>query len=133
MFPGIRTAYRLALVGAALFAITGVGSHAVAPAKAVLRPGQSLGEVNGRANEMIDIPVAGILKAQLHDTWDDSRGDHVHHAIDIMAPRGTPAVAAVDGTILKLFFSRAGGTTIYLGDGRGLVVGSPGTELEFAL
>lgn len=30
-----------------------------------------------------------------------------------MAPRGTPVVAAVDGTIRKLFFSKGGGITIY--------------------
>jgi murein DD-endopeptidase MepM/ murein hydrolase activator NlpD len=30
-----------------------------------------------------------------------------------MAPRGTPVVAAVDGTIEKLFTSKPGGLTIY--------------------
>jgi murein DD-endopeptidase MepM/ murein hydrolase activator NlpD len=37
----------------------------------------------------------------------------IHHAIDILAPRGTSVIAAVDGTIRKLFNSRAGGLTIY--------------------
>ncbi len=37
-----------------------------------------------------------------------------------MAPRGTPVLAAADGTVLKLFWSERGGNTIYqLGtDGR---------------
>ena len=33
--------------------------------------------------------------------------------MDILAPHGTPVVAAVDGTIRKLFTSKGGGVTIY--------------------
>ncbi|HET7711088.1 MAG TPA: M23 family metallopeptidase [Thermoanaerobaculia bacterium] len=60
------------------------------------------------------IPVAGIEANVLRDGFDEGRGGgRTHRAIDIMAPRGTPVVAAVDGTIRKLFTSRAGGLTIY--------------------
>jgi peptidoglycan LD-endopeptidase LytH len=59
------------------------------------------------------IPVAGIRADQLRDTFDDARVGHRHDALDIMAARGTPVLAAVDGTIRKLFTSRAGGLTIY--------------------
>ena len=60
------------------------------------------------------IPVAGVAASSLHDTFDQPRdGGRAHHALDIMAPRGTPVLAAVDGTIRKLFVSRAGGLTIY--------------------
>lgn len=61
----------------------------------------------------IIIPVAGIHASQLHDNFGDPRIGHTHNALDIMAPRGTPVVAAVDGTVRKLFTSRAGGLTIY--------------------
>jgi len=61
----------------------------------------------------IIIPVAGIHRSDLHDNFADPRTGHVHNALDIMAPRGTPVVAAVDGTVRKLFTSRAGGLTIY--------------------
>lgn len=67
------------------------------------------------------IPVAGVTADQLQDTFDDARSEgRVHNAIDIMAPRGTPVLAAADGTVLKLFWSERGGNTIYqLGtDGR---------------
>lgn len=62
------------------------------------------------------IPVAGVRADQLQDTWGDPRGDgsRGHHAIDIMAPRGTPVLAASPGTIEKLFESGAGGHTVYV-------------------
>ena len=59
------------------------------------------------------IPVAGVSAAALRNTFTEPRGGRIHHAIDIMAERGTPVVAAVDGKIRKLFTSRAGGLTIY--------------------
>ncbi|HEX8192970.1 MAG TPA: M23 family metallopeptidase [Allosphingosinicella sp.] len=57
------------------------------------------------------IPVAGISANQLQDTYTQSRagGARVHNAIDIMAPRGTPVIAAAPGTVEKLFFSQGGG------------------------
>jgi murein DD-endopeptidase MepM/ murein hydrolase activator NlpD len=60
------------------------------------------------------IPVAGVRPEQLLDTFDDARSEgRVHDAIDIVAPAGTPVLAATDGKILKLFQSERGGTTIY--------------------
>ena len=60
------------------------------------------------------VPVAGVRPEQLQDTFSQSRSEgRVHDAIDIMAARGTPVLAAADGTIVKLFQSERGGTTIY--------------------
>ena len=60
------------------------------------------------------MPVLGVDASQLHDNFYGVRsGGRMHEALDIMAPRGTPVVAAVDGTIQKLFTSRAGGLTVY--------------------
>ncbi len=59
------------------------------------------------------IPVQGIDRRQLRDTFDQGRGKERHEAIDIMAPRGTPVIAVDDGKIAKLFNSKPGGLTIY--------------------
>lgn len=79
---------------------------------AVLAPGASL-----------IIPVRGVRPEQLRDSYADPRsGGRVHNAIDIMAPGGTPVLAAADGTIHRLRTGGLGGVTIYqLGeDGRTL-------------
>ena len=65
------------------------------------------------ANPGLVMPVAGARTLDLHDDFADVRGKRKHEAIDILAPRGTPVVAAVDGSIEKLFTSKPGGLTVY--------------------
>ena len=60
------------------------------------------------------VPVQGVDPSRLRDTYTAGRGGgRTHDAVDIMAPRGTPVIAADDGTILKLRQNAAGGITIY--------------------
>jgi murein DD-endopeptidase MepM/ murein hydrolase activator NlpD len=75
---------------------------------------QAAGNASGNARLLI--PVEGVTVDKLRDTYSESRGNgrRTHEAIDIIAPRGTPVIAAAPGTIDKLFLSKAGGNTIYL-------------------
>lgn len=60
------------------------------------------------------VPVQGIRREDLQDTFDDARSEgRIHDAIDIMAPRNTPVLAIEAGRIVKLFTSKQGGLTIY--------------------
>jgi murein DD-endopeptidase MepM/ murein hydrolase activator NlpD len=64
-------------------------------------------------NRKLNLPVRGVSPAQLVESFDDVRGEGKHEAIDILAPRHSEVLAVEDGTIAKLFQSKAGGTTIY--------------------
>ncbi len=61
----------------------------------------------------LKIPVAGISPSKLSDSFNELRGNNLHGAIDIAAPRGTPVVAVDDGKVVKLFNSKPGGLTVY--------------------
>ena len=58
-------------------------------------------------------PIQGVKAYQLRDSFNEIHNGHRHEAIDISEPEGTPVRAVVDGTIQKLFLSKAGGNTIY--------------------
>lgn len=63
------------------------------------------------------IPVAGLNARDLIDTYAQARsgGARLHDAIDIMAPHGTPVIAAASGTVEKMFVSKGGGgITVYV-------------------
>jgi len=61
----------------------------------------------------LKLPVQGVKREALRDTFSDARGGGAHEALDIMAPRHTPVLAVEDGRIEKLFTSKAGGLTVY--------------------
>ena len=66
------------------------------------------------AHRKFEMPVEGIKPEQLVRSFEDRRsGSRAHEALDILAPRNTPVKAIEDGTIARLFESKAGGTTIY--------------------
>jgi murein DD-endopeptidase MepM/ murein hydrolase activator NlpD len=65
---------------------------------------------------MLAVPVAGVERNELRDTFTESRGSRPHDAIDIPAPRGTAVVSAADGRLLKLHNSVPGGLMVYAAD-----------------
>ncbi|HYR07889.1 MAG TPA: M23 family metallopeptidase [Longimicrobium sp.] len=72
------------------------------------------------SSSLLPVPVEGIRREQLRDTYNQSRSQgRTHHAIDIHAPRGTPVIAVADGTIRKLHSGARGGLAIYLMDDDG--------------
>ncbi len=100
------TAILLYLETTGQLAVAATAPHVTTPAPATA--------LTTTAQPDLVIPVVGVRASGLHSDFNDSRGGfRTHHALDILAPRGTPVVAAVDGTIRKLFLSNAGGITIY--------------------
>lgn len=68
----------------------------------------------------LGVPLQGVAASALHDTFNELRGGtRPHEALDIMAPRGTPVIAASNGRVLKLFNSVPGGLMVYAVDSTG--------------
>jgi murein DD-endopeptidase MepM/ murein hydrolase activator NlpD len=85
-------------------------SNSVAPPPPV-EAGMEVEDLRARD---LTLPVEGIKREKLTDTFNDARGSaRRHEALDILAPRNTPVLAVEDGKIAKLFLSDAGGITIY--------------------
>lgn len=62
----------------------------------------------------LGLPVQGAQRSDVRDMFNERRGtDRRHEAIDMLARWLTPVVAVEEGTIAKLFFSKAGGITVY--------------------
>jgi murein DD-endopeptidase MepM/ murein hydrolase activator NlpD len=102
----------LFILGAIAFALMlGSGREQSAPA-----PAPTMSAAPAQTSSGLVIPVAGVRPEQLTDTWGQSRGGGMreHHAIDIMASRGTPVIAAAPGRVEKIFESDNGGHTVYV-------------------
>jgi len=93
--------------------IAPIAAVASAIVPAVKATGSGLSPAPLASPRPIIIPVTGVNRAAIRDMFDDARSGHRHEAIDIMAPRGTPVIAADDGVVAKLFTSVAGGLTVY--------------------
>jgi murein DD-endopeptidase MepM/ murein hydrolase activator NlpD len=69
------------------------------------------------------IPVAGLSRDELPPSnFDQARGTRRHDAYDILAPRGTPVLAATGGRVATLHISEAGGNMVYTIDESGRFV-----------
>jgi murein DD-endopeptidase MepM/ murein hydrolase activator NlpD len=91
-----------------------------APASAAGRertPERALPLVTGTAGALsatgLRMPVDGVDVESLKGGFAERRGSRAHEAVDILAPRNTPILAVENGTVAKLFDSKAGGLTIY--------------------
>jgi murein DD-endopeptidase MepM/ murein hydrolase activator NlpD len=68
----------------------------------------------------VAIPVAGVTRRGLVDTWGGARSEgRRHEGIDIFARRGTEVVAATEGLVSRIGENRLGGLSVWvLGPGR---------------
>lgn len=61
------------------------------------------------------VPVAGLRLARVDSSWGAARSGGRHHeGADLFAPRGTPALAATDGEVLRVGVNPLGGNVVWL-------------------
>ena len=92
-------------------------AHAVSPARLLAAPPRektvdAKTEASSRLRELL-FPVPAVSPSAMANSFSDSRGKRVHHAVDILAPRNSEVVAVADGTIAKVLFSALGGNGVY--------------------
>jgi peptidoglycan LD-endopeptidase LytH len=103
----------LALVAAC--ARAGVAPEPVAPEP--VAPAITSLDAEYFSEHQLMVPVEGVSPGQLRDSFNEARdGGRTHRATDILAPRGTPVLAAIDGEVVQLKQNSAGGLTAYLTD-----------------
>ena len=103
----------------AMPAITPEGERVEPEPEASIGPVTEAAIVVQLRDRNLKIPVDGVDRDDLVDTFTDARGSRSHEALDIIAPRHTKVRAVEDGRIQKLFTSQAGGLTIYQFDPTG--------------
>jgi peptidoglycan LD-endopeptidase LytH len=83
-----------------------------------------LADVSYLRDRGLVIPVAGADATRIRDSFHEARdgGARTHHALDIMAPKGTPILSADDGHVLRLSTNKLGGITVYSMDPAARVV-----------
>jgi murein DD-endopeptidase MepM/ murein hydrolase activator NlpD len=122
--PSPRRATLVACAPLALAALAACAGHRPAPAgaapgHATVPPPAPLPLVSDDDREHVAsrpllVPVAGVRATRIADSYLDGRsGGRTHFAVDIMAPRGTPVLAADSGRIWRLRQGGIGGITVY--------------------
>ncbi len=77
-------------------------------------------QITLRTEPTFVFPVSGRGMPDVGSVYGDPRdaGARRHHGIDIFAPRGTPVIAATDGTVSRVSVTAVGGRVVWLRDGR---------------
>ena len=84
-------------------------------------PDATVGTSGDVPHRKLRLPLDGVTVDSMKGGFAERRdaGGRPHEAVDMPAPRNTPVHAVDDGTIAKLFTSKAGGLTIYQYDPAG--------------
>jgi len=63
----------------------------------------------------LHIPIQGLLKRDLRDTWGDARSEgRTHQGVDMFAKRGTPIFSATDGFVVRTGTNELGGIIVFV-------------------
>lgn len=113
-----RMSWRTAFLTAAwleVAVVAGVVAYLAFTERALVISTQPREALNAAAAERgIAIPVAGVRRSELRDSYHAARsGGRQHLGIDIMAPDGMPVLAAAGGVIVKRDSSGQGGISLY--------------------
>ena len=74
---------------------------------------QELISIGTTGGTRLRMPIDGVDVESIKGGFAEPRAGHPHEAVDILSARNTPVHAVEDGTIAKLFVSKAGGNTVY--------------------
>lgn len=66
------------------------------------------------APTLLTVPVGGVRRHALRDTWGAARGRRRHEGIDIFARRGTPVLSATEGIVMRVGTNRLGGRVVWV-------------------
>lgn len=91
-------------------------THLIRIQPELLRSGQYT--ISVTREPLLSFPVQGRDSRQISSYFGESRdgGKRPHEGIDIFAPRGTPALASIAGTIADVGENRLGGNVVWLAD-----------------
>lgn len=107
--PAMRTLFRSTLLAILLIAAAGLLGPYIEDVLYAMR----LASMPVPA--MLAVPVGGVRREALHDTWGAARsGRRRHEGIDIFARRGTPVLAATEGIVMRVGTNRLGGNVVWV-------------------
>lgn len=91
-------------------------THLIRIQPELLRSGQYVLSIT--RDPLLAFPVEGRNSKQISSFWGANRdaGRRSHEGVDIFAPRGTPALAAIDGYVSRVGTNNLGGNVVFLSD-----------------
>lgn len=81
-----------------------------------LSPGVTDADLTALWARQLMVPVSGLEPEAVRNDYEARRGARAHLALDMLAPRGTPVLAADDGRVGRLGTTPVGGNIIYATD-----------------
>lgn len=77
-------------------------------------------KLGSRPVKTFAIPVLGVRKAELTDTWGQARSNgRTHEGIDIIAPRGSVIVSPTKAIVIRIGKDNLGGNVVYTANAGG--------------